>query len=79
MSCLLPVESQHPFIDVINHVDDSHVNQPEIFSLVCKTFIRMSQTDVWILEILEHFGTEVKNKVRSTNGAKIETNRSCAD
>lgn len=55
MSRRLLEDFQHPLIDVINHVDDSHVNQPEIFRLVCKTFIRVSQPDVWIPEILEHF------------------------
>lgn len=77
MSRRLPVESQHPLIDVINHVDDSHVNQPEIFSLVCKTFIRVSQPDVRILEILENVWMEVKNKVRSTNGAKMKQTGFC--
>lgn len=72
MSRGLLEESQHPLIDVINHVDDRHVNQAEILSLVRKTFIRVSQPDVWILEILEHFGMEVKNKVRATDDAEMK-------
>lgn len=72
MSLRLLEEFQHPLIDVINHVDDSHINQPEIFSLACKTFIRVSQPDVWILEILENFWTEVKNKVGATDDAEMK-------
>lgn len=73
MSRRLLEEFQHPLIDEINHVDDSHVNPPEIFSLACKTFIRVSQPDVWILEILEHFWMGVKNKVRAADDAEMKT------
>lgn len=66
MSRRLLRDFQHPLIDVINHADDSHVNQPEIFRLVCETFIRVSQPDVWIPEILEHFFLmEVKKQGQS--------------
>lgn len=74
MSCRLLEEFQHPLIDVINHVDDSHVNQPEIFSLARKTFIRVSQPEVWIVEILEKSWTEVEKTQghRDKNGAEMK-------